>query len=90
LRSKIAQVVRKRFGSRLCLFIVEVAWTKGQPFPGGYSRPTGSSEKDFERFRLYELWTSEHLWICGGSAGDHSLTLRQHEPRSYALNLNWR
>jgi hypothetical protein len=51
------------------IFIVEVAWTKGQPFPGGYSGPNGSVEKDFERFRLSDLWNERaplDLWWIGG------------------------
>jgi hypothetical protein len=61
------------------IFIVEVAWTKGQPFPGGYSKPTGSSEKDFERFRLYDLWNERaplDLWWIGGRPRPDPVTLQ--------------
>ena len=60
------------------VFVVEVAWTKGQPFPGRHSDPTGSPEKDFERFRLYALWNERSpldLWWIGGRPRPDPLTL---------------
>jgi hypothetical protein len=127
MRSKLAQAVRKQFGSRLSdllprfrevpapskgdrlyqwkvdrsywvyvlvhphhlgdVFVVEVAWTKGKPFPGGYSKPTGSSEKAFERFRLYELWNERaplDLWWIGGRPKPDPETARVPPPRAEA------
>jgi hypothetical protein len=51
------------------VFVVEVAWTRGLPFPGGYSKSSKSGRHGFERFRLHELWNERaplDLWWIGG------------------------
>jgi hypothetical protein len=50
---------------------VELAWTKGGPYPGvSYTGPKGSAKVPLEHFRLYELWDEKDalsLWRtdCG-------------------------